>query len=73
MKRTNEDAKDEQRNKLHRTYEGSPMSSTDSPLWRAPSQSPAYKPPPKNKRRFKGCSRITDYEFLDKLGEGTFG
>lgn len=23
--------------------------------------------------RFPGCSHIRDYEFLDKLGEGTFG
>ncbi|KIX10372.1 serine/threonine-protein kinase bur1 [Rhinocladiella mackenziei CBS 650.93] len=23
--------------------------------------------------RFRGCSRITDYEYLGKLGEGTFG
>jgi serine/threonine-protein kinase BUR1 len=23
--------------------------------------------------RFFGCSNIRDYEFLDKLGEGTFG
>ena len=23
--------------------------------------------------RFPGCSNIREYEFLDKLGEGTFG
>jgi serine/threonine-protein kinase BUR1 len=25
------------------------------------------------KSSFKGCSRISDYELLGKLGEGTFG
>jgi serine/threonine-protein kinase BUR1 len=25
------------------------------------------------KQSFVGCSRITDYEILNKLGEGTFG
>jgi serine/threonine-protein kinase BUR1 len=25
------------------------------------------------KSSFVGCSQITDYEILDKLGEGTFG
>lgn len=69
-----DDSRDDQRAKLHRPYEGSPLSSTtDSPVWRAPSESPAYRPQPRNKRSYKGCSRITDYEFLDKLGEGTFG
>jgi len=24
-------------------------------------------------RRFRGCSKITDFEITDKLGEGTFG
>ena len=24
-------------------------------------------------RRFKGCSKIADYEMMKKLGEGTFG
>lgn len=25
------------------------------------------------KQSFKGCSPISDYELLEKLGEGTFG
>ncbi|EXJ86493.1 CMGC/CDK protein kinase [Capronia epimyces CBS 606.96] len=28
---------------------------------------------PDGKPRFRGCSRITDYDYLGKLGEGTFG
>ncbi|KAI8644235.1 kinase-like domain-containing protein [Parasitella parasitica] len=74
MKRAHDEPRDDQRaNKLHRVYEGSPLSNVASPLWTAPSASPAYRPQPKNNRHFKGCSKITDYEFLDKLGEGTFG
>ncbi|KAI8066943.1 kinase-like domain-containing protein [Gilbertella persicaria] len=73
MKRSYEDSKEEPRPKLHRVYEGSPLSSVPSPAWSANSASPAYRPQPKHVRHFKGCSKITDYEFLDKLGEGTFG
>lgn len=37
--------------------------------------SPAYHPSSQiiNYRQFKGCSRITDYRILNKIGEGTFG
>lgn len=75
MKRTYNDIKDDdRRNNLKKRYEGSPLSMA-SPAWNgAASSSPAYRPSQtKNHRQFKGCSRITDYEFLDKLGEGTFG
>ncbi|KAF2004477.1 Pkinase-domain-containing protein [Amniculicola lignicola CBS 123094] len=34
---------------------------------------PAKAPPEGAPRRFRGCSRIGDYEMLQKLGEGTFG
>jgi serine/threonine-protein kinase BUR1 len=72
MKRSNEDLADE-RARMRRKYEGSPLSNVASPAWTAPAASPAYRPQPKHVRHFKGCSKITDYEFLDKLGEGTFG
>ncbi|KAI9470090.1 MAG: kinase-like domain-containing protein [Benjaminiella poitrasii] len=70
MKRSHEEIKDEQRIKSQ-GYESSPQS-VASPHWKAPSVSPAYRPP-KRSRHFRGCSKITAYEFLDKLGEGTFG
>lgn len=69
MKRTYEEPRDDQRAKLHRRYEGSPLSTIGSPAWAA---SP-NRQTTKTTRHFKGCSKITDYEFLDKLGEGTFG
>jgi len=69
MKRTYEEPRDDQRAKLHRRYEGSPLSTMGSPAWSA---SP-NRQTTKITRHFKGCSKITDYEFLDKLGEGTFG
>jgi serine/threonine-protein kinase BUR1 len=77
MKRTYNDIKDDdRRSTLKRRYEDSPLSIA-SPAWNGgPSSSPAYRPSQsqtKSHRHFKGCSRITDYEFLDKLGEGTFG
>lgn len=74
MKRPHDDYKEELHlNKLQRRYDESPLSATDSPIWRAPSVSPAYRKPAKHHRKFIGCSKITDYELLDKLGEGTFG
>ncbi|GAA5800918.1 kinase-like domain-containing protein [Helicostylum pulchrum] len=74
MKRAYHDIKeDDRRSSMKRRYEGSPLNNS-SPAWSA-SASPAYRPShnARNQRKFKGCSRITDYEFLDKLGEGTFG
>ncbi|KAI7899537.1 kinase-like domain-containing protein [Cokeromyces recurvatus] len=71
MKRSHEEIKEEQRIKSQQSYESSPQN-VASPHWKASSVSPAYRPP-KRSRHFKGCSKITDYEFLDKLGEGTFG
>ncbi|CAO3628139.1 unnamed protein product [Mucor hiemalis] len=50
--------------------------SNASPAWSSSSVSPGYRSlqnHSRNQRQFKGCSKITDYEFLDKLGEGTFG
>ncbi|KAI8881375.1 Pkinase-domain-containing protein [Backusella circina FSU 941] len=36
--------------------------------------SPAYRSPQNNQtREFHGCSKLSEYEFLNKLGEGTFG
>ncbi|KAF7724197.1 serine/threonine protein kinase, CMGC, CDC2/CDK sub [Apophysomyces ossiformis] len=37
------------------------------------SSSPRRRQSSQNSRRFIGCSKITDYDFEDKLGEGTFG
>ncbi|CAO3690952.1 unnamed protein product [Rhizopus stolonifer] len=45
--------------------------SSASPAWSATSASPHHRS--KNQRTFHGCSKISEYEFLDKLGEGTFG
>ncbi|KAJ1911746.1 serine/threonine protein kinase, CMGC, CDC2/CDK sub [Tieghemiomyces parasiticus] len=44
----------------------------------SPSLSSAYSPsPPQPRKRegkkFVGCSKVDDYEIIDKLGEGTFG
>lgn len=77
MKRAYGDIRDDSRssNSFKRRYEGSPMSNA-SPAWSASSVSPGYRSSQnysRNQRQFKGCSKITDYEFLDKLGEGTFG
>lgn len=72
MKRAYNDLKeDDRRSSMKRRYEGSPLNNS-SPAWSA-SGSPAYRPSQRNQRKFKGCSKITDYEFLNKLGEGTFG
>lgn len=77
MKRAYTDIRDDDRRShtFKRRYEGSPLSNS-SPAWSSSSVSPAYRSSQnhsKNQRQFKGCSKITDYEFLDKLGEGTFG
>jgi serine/threonine-protein kinase BUR1 len=34
---------------------------------------PSATPPKGTPRKFSGCSKISDYEMLQKLGEGTFG
>ncbi|KAI8984392.1 kinase-like domain-containing protein [Mycotypha africana] len=77
MKRSLEDAETDQRAKHLKAYNNtSPSSTSSSPQYiREHSTSPYHynRPPSKNPRFFKGCSKITDYEFLDKLGEGTFG
>src|ERR1700709_1695894 len=39
----------------------------------SPQYTPQHRRSPKETRRYVGCSRITDYELEDKLGEGTFG
>ncbi|KAI8381088.1 kinase-like domain-containing protein [Radiomyces spectabilis] len=76
MKRSHTgDTIDSRHVKARASYD-SPMevsSNTASPAWSSVSASPAHRYPPRNSRPFFGCSRITDYEFEDKLGEGTFG
>lgn len=34
---------------------------------------PHKKEEPSKRKRYLGCSRLEDYQLLDKLGEGTFG
>ncbi|KAI8890334.1 Pkinase-domain-containing protein [Backusella circina FSU 941] len=74
MKRALDDSKEDNKSKLLRQDSSmEPLSNSTSPAWSITSASPAYRPQLKNQHRFKGCSKIQDYEFLDKLGEGTFG
>ncbi|KAG1474501.1 hypothetical protein G6F56_000329 [Rhizopus delemar] len=71
MKRDHEDVDDPFLKKYRKhDVETSSMSSA-SPAWSATSASPHHRS--KNQRTFHGCSKISEYEFLDKLGEGTFG
>lgn len=78
MKRAYPESKeDDRRSSFKKRPEGSPLSNA-SPAWSSSSYSPGYHRSsqplqPRNNRQYKGCSKITDYDFQDKLGEGTFG
>jgi hypothetical protein len=65
---------------------GAPTSATKSPTStppQPPSQQPPKAPPKRRRsesaeraaygRKFVGCEQLSDFELLDKLGEGTFG
>lgn len=39
----------------------------------SPQYTPQHRRSPRESKKYVGCSRITDYELDDKLGEGTFG
>jgi hypothetical protein len=75
MKRALDDSREDNKHKVLRQDSYiEPLSNSTSPAWSITSTSPAYRPQLKNHNHtFKGCSKIQDYEFLDKLGEGTFG
>jgi hypothetical protein len=76
MKRNNDDIKDDRHYKMKRSNDNvmdSPYYSA-SPARSMSSFSPAYRSPQYNQTRvFKGCSKLSEYDFLNKLGEGTFG
>lgn len=74
MKRDHDDVGEDPILKRYKKQDGSietSSTSSASPAWSATSASPGHRS--KHQRTFRGCSRITEYEFLDKLGEGTFG
>lgn len=74
MKREHDDIGEDPILKRYKKQDGSveTINTNASPAWStASSTSPAYRT--KHQRTFHGCSKITEYEFLDKLGEGTFG
>jgi hypothetical protein len=39
----------------------------------SPQYTPQHRRSPRESRKYIGCSRISEYELDDKLGEGTFG
>lgn len=75
MKRTvYEDVNDDRYAKqTRRATQDEGNSTTASPAYSIHASSPAYRYPPKSSRNYTGCSKLSDYDIEDKLGEGTFG
>ncbi|ORX59041.1 Pkinase-domain-containing protein [Hesseltinella vesiculosa] len=73
MKRTTSDDWHDQRNAKQARRPDEIHSSSASPVYSIHTASPAYRSSTRSNRRFEGCSKLTDYELEDKVGEGTFG
>ncbi|KAI8983843.1 kinase-like domain-containing protein [Pilobolus umbonatus] len=75
MKRVYDDTIEDEHHHVENLEGGSvkTLSTETSPTHSTPSRSPVYRRTSKYVQTYKGCSKITDYEFTKKLGEGTFG
>ncbi|KAI8078703.1 kinase-like domain-containing protein [Halteromyces radiatus] len=75
MKRisTEEWGDDRHSKQTRRTTYDEVNSTSASPAYSIHSSSPAYRYPSKISRNYAGCSKLSDYDMEDKLGEGTFG